>query len=95
MWSSGSKSKTYAIGVEVGFMVMENLWLSGGYNWQGFRDDELTSGEYTQKGVYVRLRYKFDEDLFGKAKSERDGPKADLRPGANDKPTAEIGSAAP
>jgi hypothetical protein len=48
-------------------MVMENLWASAGYNLFGYRDDDLTSGEYTNKGAFVRLRYKFDEDLFGPA----------------------------
>jgi hypothetical protein len=61
------QSKTYAIGVELGFMVMENLWLSGGYNFYGYRDEDFANGEYTNKGTYLRLRYKFDEDLFPKA----------------------------
>ena len=60
----GAQSKQYSAGVEVGFMVMENLWLSGGYNFFGFSDADLTAGDYTNKGVYVRVRYKFDEDLF-------------------------------
>lgn len=62
--SRDTKSKQIGAGVELGYMVMENLWLSGGYNWFGYRDEDLASGEYTNKGVYVRMRYKFDEDLF-------------------------------
>ena len=58
------QSKTYAVGLELGFLVMENLWLSGGYNFYGYRDDDFANGEYTNKGTYLRLRYKFDEDLF-------------------------------
>lgn len=69
----GAQSKQYSAGLELGFMVMENLWLSGGYNFFGFRDEDLASGDYTNKGAYVRLRYKFDEDLFGRDKSQ---PKA-------------------
>jgi large repetitive protein len=65
---NGSKSKQYGLGLELGFMVMENLWLSGGYNWFGYRDDDLASGEYTNKGAFLRLRYKFDEDLFRKSR---------------------------
>ncbi len=60
----GAQSKQYGLGLELGFMVMENLWVSGGYNFFGFRDADLTAGDYTNKGVYIRLRYKFDEDLF-------------------------------
>jgi uncharacterized repeat protein (TIGR01451 family) len=67
MWSNASHSKQYGVGLELGFMVMENLWLSGGYNFHGYRDDDFANGEYTNKGAYLRLRYKFDEDLFGSA----------------------------
>lgn len=57
----------YALGVEVGRLLRQNLWLSVGYNATGFRGDADLSGyEYTQQGVYVRLRFKFDEDLFRK-----------------------------
>ncbi len=55
----------YAFGVEVGRLLRQNLWLSAGYNATGFRgDDDLTGYEYTQQGAFIRLRFKFDEDLF-------------------------------
>lgn len=63
-------SKQYGLGVEVGYLVTTNLWLSAGYNVLGYRDDDLASGESTQKGAYVRLRYKFDEAVFGTANGE-------------------------
>jgi hypothetical protein len=44
--------------------LRQDLWLSGGVNWTGFSDRDLTSGEYTNRGVFIRLRYKFDENLF-------------------------------
>ena len=70
MFSNGSKAKQYGLGVELGFMVMENLWLSAGYNWFGYKDADLMASEYTNKGVFVRMRFKFDEDLFAtKSKS--------------------------
>ncbi len=71
MFGKGSQSKYYGLGVELGYMVMENLWISGGYNFFGYRDDDLTSGEYTNKGAFIRLRYKFDEDLFAAGKSSK------------------------
>ncbi len=64
MFGRGTQAKVYGLGIELGFLVMENLWISGGYNFFGYRDDDLASGEYTSKGVFIRLRYKFDEDLF-------------------------------
>jgi hypothetical protein len=64
MFSQGTASKQYGLGVELGFMVMENLWLSAGYNWFGYKDRDLVGSDYTNKGAFVRLRYKFDEDVF-------------------------------
>jgi hypothetical protein len=54
-----------AIGAELGYRVIENLWLSAGYNFSGFRDRDLADDSTTQAGVYVRMRFKFDENLFG------------------------------
>ncbi len=55
----------YAYGVEVGRLLRQNLWLSVGYNFVGFEaDPDLTGYEYTDEGAFIRLRFKFDEDLF-------------------------------
>lgn len=60
-----NQSNQYAYGVEVGRLLRQNLWLSAGYNWTGFEGDRDLSGyEYTQQGAFLRLRFKFDEDLF-------------------------------
>ncbi|MDO5609259.1 MAG: Ig-like domain-containing protein [Pseudomonadota bacterium] len=60
-----SGANQYAAGFEVGRLLRQNLWLSLGYNATGFRgDDDLAGYEYTQKGAYLRLRFKFDERLF-------------------------------
>lgn len=54
-----------AVGAEVGYLLATNLWLSAGWNRTGFRADADLSGyEYTQRGAYLRLRFKFDETLF-------------------------------
>jgi hypothetical protein len=60
----GDKARQFASGVEVGYLLRQDLWLSAGYNWTGFSDRDLTSGEYTNRGAFIRLRYKFDENLF-------------------------------
>lgn len=54
----------YARGIEAGYLVKENLWLSLGYNLTGFSERDLNGADYTAKGVYLRLRFKFDENLF-------------------------------
>ncbi len=58
----------YSLGPEVGFLMAENLWISLGYNFGGFQDRDLAAMEYTSGGVYLRFRFKFDEDLFGRGR---------------------------
>lgn len=54
-----------AFGVEAGYLLRTNLWLSAGVNATGFAGDaDLAGYEYTRSGVYLRLRFKFDENLF-------------------------------
>jgi hypothetical protein len=58
-------ARQHAVGAEVGYLLKTNLWLSAGFNVSGFRGDaDLTGYEYTQRGAYLRLRFKFDETLF-------------------------------
>jgi hypothetical protein len=61
----GQGARQGALGVEGGYLVATNLWLSAGFNVSGFRGDADLSGyEYTRRGAYLRLRFKFDETLF-------------------------------
>jgi hypothetical protein len=58
-----------ALGAEVGLLVRENTWLSLGYNVTGFSDrdfNDVLSTDSTTRGFFIRLRLKFDEDLFGR-----------------------------
>jgi len=58
-------AQQYALGVEAGYLLKNNLWLSAGFNSTGFSADrDLAGYEYTQQGVYLRLRFKFDQNLF-------------------------------
>ena len=61
---SGGGSQQKAFGLETGYALQQNLWLSAGYNWAGFSDRDLSGAEYTARGAYIRLRFKFDESLF-------------------------------
>jgi hypothetical protein len=54
----------YAQGVELGYQAVNNLWVSAGYNVRGFDGGDLQGTDYTTKGFYVRMRFKFDEGLF-------------------------------
>jgi hypothetical protein len=54
-----------AAGLELGYLLRQNLWLSAGVNFTGFAGDaDLAGYEYTRSGAYIRLRFKFDENLF-------------------------------
>lgn len=66
LFSGDLGSRQYGMGAEAGYLVKENLWVSVGYNLMGFKDKDLAGEDYTDKGVYIRLRYKFDENVFGK-----------------------------
>jgi hypothetical protein len=58
-------ARQYAAGLEAGYLLKQNLWLSVGFNSSGFvADRDLAGYEYTQQGVYLRLRFKFDQNLF-------------------------------
>jgi hypothetical protein len=41
-----------------------NLWVSAGYNIVGYSDSDLAGADYTARGPFVRLRYKFDESVI-------------------------------
>ena len=70
MFSSGATGRQHGIGLEVGYMLTSNLWLSGGYNFVGFKGDDLSGGDYTNHGAFMRMRFKFDEDLFAAKNSK-------------------------
>jgi hypothetical protein len=54
----------YAVGAEIGYQVVSNLWLSAGYNVRGVNDPDLAGNDYLDPGIYVRARFKFDENLL-------------------------------
>jgi hypothetical protein len=62
--SSGGRSRQWAQGIELGYAIQQNLWLSFGVNWAGFKDADLTGSDYTSRGAFLRLRFKFDEGVF-------------------------------
>ena len=61
-WASGSRD--YQLGLSVGFKVADNAWLSVGYNQRGFLDPDFSGAEYRAQGMYLNLRFKFDQNTF-------------------------------
>lgn len=58
--------RQWGLGLEVGYLLQDDLWLSLGYNHFGFIEPDLAGTDYTQQGLYLRLRWKFDENVFKK-----------------------------
>ncbi len=79
-WNKQADDLSYMLGAEIGYSPMTNLWLSLGYNFMGFEDEDIAYDDSTQEGAYFRLRFKFDEDLF-----QSDDPRKNQR--LNDEPS--------
>ncbi|QHH96398.1 SdrD B-like domain-containing protein [Acinetobacter dispersus] len=71
LWSDMSSGRRVLVGAELGYLVAANLWLSGGYNFSGYKDDDLVDSDTTIQGAYVRFRFKFDENLFASNTASR------------------------
>ena len=61
-WGSGARD--FQVGVSVGFKVADNAWLSVGYNQRGFNDPDFAGAQYRVEGLYLNLRFKFDQNTF-------------------------------
>lgn len=70
LWSPHEGGRRHAISGEVGYRVRENLWLSAGYNVTGFADRDFTTDQQTTRGTFVRLRMKFDDEIFSRRDRE-------------------------
>ena len=52
----------YGFGVELGLSMVGNLWLSFGYNFAGFDDEDFSRAQFTAQGPYIRIRMKADQE---------------------------------
>lgn len=62
-WSNPGGRQT-AFGLEGSYALTGNLLVSAGYNFSELVEPDLLNDSFA-KGFYLRLRWKFDEDLFG------------------------------
>ncbi len=54
----------YSTGFDVGTTFAKNVWISVGYNFAGFRDDDFSASRHTAQGPYLNIRIKADQDTF-------------------------------
>ncbi|MGH9908891.1 MAG: hypothetical protein ACRD8U_25305, partial [Pyrinomonadaceae bacterium] len=62
-WDGGQLD--YSLGASVGYNLLENAWLSVGYNFLGFDDRDFSGAEFRSKGFFFNFRFKFDQDTLG------------------------------
>jgi len=56
-----SSLTSFGHGLEVGYLAMKNLWLTGGYNFAGLKDGQFPGAGHTDSGPFLSVRFKFDE----------------------------------
>jgi hypothetical protein len=60
-WQTGQGASLTGLGAEIGYRVMENLWLSLGYTGGRYSDVDAFSSNQSWSAWHLRLRFKFDE----------------------------------
>ena len=60
--TSKTAGTAYSWGPSIGVSPVDNVWISAGYNVDGFKDNDFEAAEYARKGAYLQLRVKFDQD---------------------------------
>jgi hypothetical protein len=53
---------SYSWGPSIGVSPVDNVWISAGYNVEGYKDDDFEAAEYSREGAYLQLRVKFDQN---------------------------------
>lgn len=53
----------YGMGIEIGYKLPKDIWLSTGYNFLGVSDRYLDPAGDARKGFYLRFRMKLSEEL--------------------------------
>ena len=67
-YSANADVLKYSTGVSFGWNMTRNVWLSVGYNFEGFEDGDFSAASYTATGPYIRFRMKFDQDTMADVK---------------------------
>lgn len=57
-----SDTADWGWGVSVGRDLFTNVWVSVGYNIDGYHDADFSAARWTARGPYLKFRIKFDQD---------------------------------
>ena len=55
---------SFSYGPTIGYVPVDGMLLTVGYNVEGFRDGDFSEARNTDKGVYAAVRFKFDTETF-------------------------------
>ena len=66
-----SKVMDYGIGADIGFNIGRNMWLTAGYNFEGFDDEDFAQARYTSAGPFLRFSIKTDQHLLKSIAGQR------------------------
>ncbi len=61
----------YGIGMDLGYNVHANIWLTLGYNFTGFIDKDFAQARYTASGPFFRFTIKADQQLLKRVAGRR------------------------
>lgn len=64
MRSLNSGVRDYGLGASIGYNIMDNMWLSIGYNVRGLSDSDFTAAAYRARGAFITVRMKIDQDTL-------------------------------
>lgn len=64
MRSVNAGVRDYGMGASIGYNLMENTWVSVGYNIRGLNDRDFVASAYRASGLFITLRIKVDQDTF-------------------------------
>jgi len=66
-----SKVMDYGVGVDVGYNLGRNMWVTLGYNFEGFDDEDFAQARYTAAGPFLRFSFKADQHFLKNIAGQR------------------------
>lgn len=61
LFTEGGQTQ-YSFGPSIGVSPVDNVWISLGYNFDGYSDSDFSAAEYNRHGAYIKFRFKFDQN---------------------------------
>ncbi|NNF41118.1 MAG: hypothetical protein HKN64_07045, partial [Woeseiaceae bacterium] len=58
-------------GLDVGYNLMDNMWVQFGYNIAGFHDSDFSAARYTAEGPFLQVSFKADQHTLKQIAGQR------------------------